>query len=462
MKVLEMGGFSMTVYDRSVREAACGLFDRGAGYKSAARRLGVPPKAVRKWQQTYRAVGRDGLLAMGKTKRSYDHETKVAAARAVVDGGMARAEAMARFGVVSSSPLDAWCRLYREGGAEALRPKPKGRPRGSVAKAAPATREQELEREVRRLEAQVAYLKKIDSPEGGARLAARDRAAAVAALSGRFTLADLLAAASLPRSTYYYALSHPKGPTRPELRPRVAEIFGRLPNGVGHRQIAMELRAVDGERIADKTVLKMMREMGLRCGIRRETDYHRYNSYRGEVGETFENVLGRDFGADGPWRKMGTDVTEFRCSFGKAYLAPAYDFGSREIVAWSISKRPDMEQQREMLDGLAKAMPEGAEPVMQMDMGWQYQHRAFTGRLRGLGVTQSMSRKGNCLDNACTEGLFGHMKDEFFRGRDWDDFEEFKRDLEAYIHHWNHVRRQVRLKGLTPVEFREQALRGAA
>ena len=100
----------------------------------------------------------------------------------------------------------------------------------------------------------------------------------------------------------------------------------------------MELRAVDGERIADKTVLKMMREMGLRCGIRRETDYHRYNSYRGEVGETFENVLGRDFGADGPWRKMGTDVTEFRCSFGKAYLAPAYDFGSREIVAWSISK----------------------------------------------------------------------------------------------------------------------------
>ena len=93
---------------------------------------------------------------------------------------------------------------------------------------------------------------------------------------------------------------------------------------------------------------------------------------------------------------------------------------------------------------------------------WQYQHRAFTGRLRGLGVTQSMSRKGNCLDNACTEGLFGHMKDEFFRGRDWDDFEEFKRDLEAYIHHWNHVRRQVRLKGLTPVEFREQALRGAA
>ena len=224
----------------------------------------------------------------------------------------------------------------------------------------------------------------------------------------------------------------------------------------------MELRAVDGERIADRTVLKMMREMGLRCGIRRETDYHRYNSYRGVVGETFENVLGRDFAADGPWRKMGTDVTEFRCSFGRAYLAPVYDFGSREIVAHSISMHPDLAQQEEMLAMLAEAKPAWSEPIMQMDMGWQYQHAEFVAALKGMGVVQSMSRKGNCLDNACTEGMFGHLKDEFLHGRDWDTFEAFKADLEGYIHHWNNVRRQVKLKGLTPVEFREQALREAA
>ena len=149
----------MTVYDRSVRELACGLFGRGLGYRSAAKRLGVPPKAVRKWQQTYRAVGRDALLDMG-THRRYDYETKVAAASAVVDGGLSKPEAMARFGIASESPLRSWCRLYREGGAEALRPRPKGRPRGSGRKASPGTREEELEREVRRLEAQVAYLKK--------------------------------------------------------------------------------------------------------------------------------------------------------------------------------------------------------------------------------------------------------------------------------------------------------------
>lgn len=147
-------------HDRALRELAADLFASGYGYKAAAKRLGIPREAVRQWRQTYRAAGRDGLLNMGKTHARYDYETKVAAARAVVDGGMSKPEAMERFGIASSSPLKSWCRAYREGGAEALRPKPKGRPRGSGPKAAPRTREQELEERVRKLEAQVAYLKK--------------------------------------------------------------------------------------------------------------------------------------------------------------------------------------------------------------------------------------------------------------------------------------------------------------
>ena len=96
-----------------------------------------------------------------------------------------------------------------------------------------------------------------------------------------YELGRLLECAGMARSSYYYALSHPARPTRPELRDAVAEIFSRTANGCGHRQVAMCLRAELGARIAYKTVLKMMREMGVRCGIRRETDYHRYNSYRG-------------------------------------------------------------------------------------------------------------------------------------------------------------------------------------
>lgn len=160
----------MTIYDTSVRRLAADLFERGFGYKAAARSLGVPARAVRKWQLRFRATGRDGLLDMGH--REYGWDTKVAAARAVVDAGRPKPAVMAELGIASKSPLDAWCRAYRAGGAEALRPRPKGRP----AKAGPATREEELEREVARLEAQVAYLKKsialkaeLGLPLGGAR-----------------------------------------------------------------------------------------------------------------------------------------------------------------------------------------------------------------------------------------------------------------------------------------------------
>ena len=220
----------------------------------------------------------------------------------------------------------------------------------------------------------------------------------------------------------------------------------------------MCLRAEEGAVIADKTVLKMMREMGIRCGIRRETAYHRYNSHRGVVGRTFENVIARDFDAGAPWRKLGTDVTEFKVAGGKAYWAPTLDFCTKEIVASDISTTPDMAQQARMLDGLLSKIPEGAAPTMHSDRGWQYQHASYTSRLEAAGIVQSMSRKANCIDNAATEQLFGHVKDEFYRGREWETFEDFKRDLEEYIVHWNTSRRQVRLKGLTPEEFRNQAL----
>ena len=128
-------------HDRLLREQAVEMFERGCGYRLTAKRLGVPAEAVRHWQKTYRAIGKDGLLAMGVNRARYDYETKVAAARAVVDGGMSKPEAMVRFGIASAKP------------------KPKGRPKGSV-RAVPPTREEELAERVRKLEAQVAYLKK--------------------------------------------------------------------------------------------------------------------------------------------------------------------------------------------------------------------------------------------------------------------------------------------------------------
>ena len=147
-------------HDRLLREQAAEMFEKGCGYRLTASRLGVSAATVREWQKMHRVIGRNGLLAMGVKQTRYDYETKVAAAKAVVDGGMSKPEAMVRFGIASATPLKQWCRLYREGGAQALKPKPKGRPKGLGVGAVPPTREEELAERVRKLEAQVAYLKK--------------------------------------------------------------------------------------------------------------------------------------------------------------------------------------------------------------------------------------------------------------------------------------------------------------
>lgn len=162
-------------YDESMRRRAAAMFAEGRGFHSAASELGLPPETVRKWHRTYVALGLEGLLVMGEKHRSYRRELKVAAARDVVEGGESKAAVMARYGIASLSPLERWCRAYREGGAEALRPKPKGRPPGPRAKPVPGTREQELEERVRKLEAENAYLKKFAALRAEKRLRAGRR-----------------------------------------------------------------------------------------------------------------------------------------------------------------------------------------------------------------------------------------------------------------------------------------------
>ncbi|HIT51626.1 MAG TPA: IS3 family transposase [Candidatus Aveggerthella excrementigallinarum] len=154
----------------------------------------------------------------------------------------------------------------------------------------------------------------------------------------------------LPKSTYYrYAGGRsPRADRWADVRPLVREAFARTPNGVGYRQVAMALRTEQGLSISGKTVLKLMREEGLRCRILRK----RYDSYRGERGKAAENVLDRSFAAEAPMTKLATDVTEFKVAEAKAYLSPVMDLYNNEIVAWSAARSPNFAQTLEMLDGL--------------------------------------------------------------------------------------------------------------
>ena len=151
---------------------------------------------------------------------------------------------------------------------------------------------------------------------------------------------------------------------------------------------------------------------GLRCAIRSRNPWRRYSSYRGETGDRVHNLPERDFDAARPFSRLGTDVTEFKVAGSKAYPAPVYDMASKEIVAWDVSRSPDLGQQKRLPAMPAERLPAGAEPILHSDMGWQYQHQWWRKELERPGIRRSMSRKGNCLDNAAAEQVFGHLKDE--------------------------------------------------
>ena len=217
----------------------------------------------------------------------------------------------------------------------------------------------------------------------------------------------------LRRSTYYRYSDgkNPRHDRYADVRPLVREAFSRTPNGMGYRQVALALRNEHGLCMSGKTVLRLMREEGLACKIRRK----RYSSYRGEQGKVARNVLNREFSSDEPMRKLVTDVTEFSQPWGKAYLSPVMDLFNNEIVSWSISRSPNMAQINEMMAGLEARLDGPA--LLHSDQGWQYRQRSYQLRLSSLGIEQSMSRKATCLDNACMEGFFGHMKDTDNRNR---------------------------------------------
>ena len=160
----------MTEYSVDVRRAAARLMERGLGWASIAKRLAMPEGTVRKWVETYRACGSEVLFGMGSEHRAYDYETKLAAVRDHLEDGMPLQAVMSKHGIASRSALQRWAKAYRDGGPEALRPRPKGRPRGARSRPGPEpTREQELEAENRKLRAEVAYLKKLRALEAEGR-----------------------------------------------------------------------------------------------------------------------------------------------------------------------------------------------------------------------------------------------------------------------------------------------------
>ena len=151
-----------------------------------------------------------------------------------------------------------------------------------------------------------------------------------------------------------------------------------------------------------------MKQLGLVCCVR----IKKYHSYKGEVGKIAPNLLNRDFYAQKPNEKWVTDVTEFSLFGKKLYLSPILDLHSGYLVSYTISERPVLSMVTDMLNKAFINIPDNTNLILHSDQGWQYQHKQYQRMLRNKGIRQSMSRKGNCLDNAVMENFFGILKSE--------------------------------------------------
>ena len=237
------------------------------------------------------------------------------------------------------------------------------------------------------------------------------------------------------------------------VKEEITTIFHENKGRYGYRRITTVLHS-RGFLVNHKTVRRLMKELGLICRIRMK----KYRSYKGNVGKIAPNLLNRDFYADKPNQKWVTDVTEFSLFGEKLYLSPILDLHSSDLVSYTISDRPVLSMVMTMLDKAFAKIPDGTDLILHSDQGWQYQHKQYQRMLREKGIRQSMSRKGNCLDNAVIENFFGILKSELLYLQEFQSMEHFKQELIEYLDYYNNRRTKAKLKGLPPAIHGQQAL----
>ena len=230
----------------------------------------------------------------------------------------------------------------------------------------------------------------------------------------------------------------------------------------GCKRIHGYLSKVIGININIKKVHRIIKENNLQVRT-----YHKkngkLNTYKGKVGEVADNVIDRNFKSDRPHKKITTDTTEFKYyekdksgnyQIKKAYLNPFLDMFNSEIISYSISRRPNYAAVEEALKGSLEITKDQKDVIYHSDQGWLYQIPRYVNKLKDNGITQSMSRKGNCLDNSIMENFFSLIKQEMYNKKVFYSFEELEQAIIEYIDYYNYRRIKEKLNFMSPVEYR--------
>ncbi len=272
-----------------------------------------------------------------------------------------------------------------------------------------------------------------------------------------FSLDILLKAIKLARSTYYYHLKQLDKPDKDqELKAEIQSIFIEHKGNYGYRRIHLELRS-RGYLVNHKRVQRLMKVLNLQAKIRQK---RKYSSHKGDVGKKAENLIQRQFEGSKTMEKCYTDVTEFAipASTQKLYLSPVLDGFNSEIIAYNLSTSPNLEQVKTMLEQ-AFTEKRYENTILHSDQGWQYQHDSYHRFLESKRIQASMSRKGNSPDNGMMESFFGILKSEMFYGyeKSFQSLKQLEQAIVDYIDYYNNKRIKVKLKGLSPVQYRTKS-----
>lgn len=276
-------------------------------------------------------------------------------------------------------------------------------------------------------------------------------------LAACYPISLLCAIAGVSRSGYYKWLQRQQSPSRKQLedeklKEKIVACYKEVKGIYGYPRVKVWFQQKYGIHVNHKRVYRLMRELGLQARIRRKRKFFGYK----EKAVVSENRLNREFSASRLNEKWVTDITYIPFNGQRLYLSVIYDLFNNEVVAYKISKRNDLKLVTDTVKAAIKKRDVNGV-LLHSDQGFQYTSKQYNQLLQRYNITASMSRKGNCLDNACIESFFSHLKAECLYLQSFTTDEEVRHALDRYIHFYNHERFQSRLNNLSPVAYRAKA-----